>query len=102
MSVLRPVRTVDAVGVEQVRSRIRQIAVPDAIGVFREADARYLVMPGRIEETQLDPLGILGEQREIDAAAIPGGAQRIRPARPELGAHPRLSLPRSCPNTNLA
>ena len=38
---------------------------------------------GRIEQAQLDPGRVLGKQREVDADAVPGGAERIRRAGPD-------------------
>ncbi len=67
---------VDAIAVEQARKDVRQIAVPDLVGVFGEVDPLDLATAVRIEQTELDPLGIGGEEREIDAAAVPGGPER--------------------------
>ena len=86
MPVLRPVGTMHAIAVQQIGPRVRQIGVPDLVGVFGQPDARHLVVAGGIEEAEIDRLGILREQREIDALAVPGGAQRIGPPRPDIGA----------------
>ena len=76
VAVLRVVGAVDAVAVELPGPHVGQIAVPDLVGVFGQRDAVGLAPALLVEEAQLDLGGIGGEQREIDAAAIPR-----RPAR---------------------
>jgi hypothetical protein len=41
-----------------------------------------LATPLIVEEAELDLLGMEREEREVDPATIPGGAPRIRFARP--------------------
>ena len=77
-------RPVDAVAVKQVRPRVRQIAVPDLVGIFRKHDARLLLAAGAVEQAQFDLFGMRRKKREIDAPAVPGRAQRIGTARPHL------------------
>src|SRR5712672_188645 len=72
MSSLRFVWTICAIAVGQSRRRIRQIAVPDLVGVFRHCIARDLVPPRRLEQAQVDPFGMCGEHREIDTKPVPG------------------------------
>jgi hypothetical protein len=52
------VRTIDPVAVQLSRANIRQIAVPDLVGVFRERNAFGLRATGRIEEAEIYPLGV--------------------------------------------
>ena len=84
VAVLRVVRPVDAgsrragpaarrAGSNARRSRCARAA----------RRARISRRPLRIEQAQLDALGVLGEQREVDARAVPGGAEGIGPAAPE-------------------
>ena len=84
MSFLGPVGAVDAVAVEQAGPRLRQVAVPDLVGALAQLDALQLAPAGRVEEAQLDALGVLREQREVDALRRPRSrrAGRVGPARP--------------------
>ena len=83
-----PVRRVEgpvnAIAVKQVRASIGQIGVPDFVGIFGQHDARFLTAAGAIEQAQLDLFGMRRKDREIDALAVPGRAERIRPTRPHL------------------
>ena len=65
----------------------RQVAVPVERGPLGELDPLLVVLV--VEQAQLDPLRVLGEQREVRAAPVPRRAQRERPTRPDLshGAH---------------
>ena len=58
MSIRRVVRPVNAVAVKEVWTRIRQIGVPDFIGVFREHDPRFFAVARAIEQAQLDLFGV--------------------------------------------
>src|SRR5262245_5226086 len=83
VAVIGIVRPVNAVGVDQAWPRIRQVAVPDKVGALPELDALGLAPAARVEQTQLHALGVFREQREVDPAAVPGGAKRIRAATPD-------------------
>src|SRR5207237_10127851 len=48
--IRRIVWSVDAVAVKEVRASIRQVSVPDFIGVFRKHDPRLLAVPRAIEQ----------------------------------------------------
>ena len=74
-----------AIAVDQAGARIRQIAVPDLVGAFRQIKPRDLAAARGIEQTKLDAFGVGREHREIGAQAVPGGAQRIGIAAIELG-----------------
>jgi hypothetical protein len=52
--------------------------VPHLVGVLGQRHAVDLAPSGAVEDAQLDALGMRREQREIGAAAVPRGAQRIR------------------------
>ena len=84
MSGGRVIRPVHAIAVELVGPRLRQIAVPHLVRVFRKRDARLLGLPGPVEQAQLDFFGMRREQREIDALAVPARAERIRQPGPHL------------------
>ena len=71
---VRIIGTVDTVTVKEPRTRLRQIGMPDVIGLLLNVEPCHLVRTSWIEETQLDSLGMLGEEREIDSSPIPGGA----------------------------
>jgi hypothetical protein len=78
-------RTGDAVAVPLSRTDLRQIDVPDVIRVLNQGDARRLGELGPVEQAQLHAGGVLGEEGEVDAGAVPGRAERIRLA--GLGLH---------------
>src|ERR1700751_1035293 len=84
MTVRRIERAVHAVAVKQVRTGIRQINVPDLVGVFRKRDPRLLMTAGSIEQAQLDVLGVSRKNREVDALAVPRGPERAGATRPHL------------------
>ena len=95
---VRRVGPVHAVAVELARPHVGQVAVPDHVGLLGQRDRqRFDFGVGRIEQAELDSRRMLGEQREVDADAVPGRAQRIRRARPDaqivLG-HRRVTIPK--------
>src|SRR5512140_2592782 len=67
MAFVRRVGAMDAIAVQQARSRFRQVAVPDLVGALAQRDALQLASSGGIEDAELHPLRELREQREIDA-----------------------------------
>src|SRR5690606_28836281 len=81
------VGAVHAVAIDEPGARLRQVAVPDLVGALVERDAPDLVASVVVEQAQLDQQRVAREQREVDAFAVPGGAQRIRPARPRAIGH---------------
>ena len=58
-----------------------QIAVPDVAVDFVEVDP--LLAAVLADKAQLDPLGNLGEQREVRACAVVGGAKGVARSRPD-------------------
>src|SRR5581483_8755086 len=93
----RVVRPVDPKAVPPSRARLGQIAMPHLVGALLERDARPLVVAVRpVEEAELDAGRALGEEREVDARAVPGRAERIGLAGPDPHARAieRLSLAR--------
>jgi len=87
MTALRVVWTVGAIAVDRAGFGIWQIAVPDLIGVFGHGETRDFAPAGRIEQAQIDPLGMGGEDREICSEAVPCGTQRIRLAGQQVGGN---------------
>jgi hypothetical protein len=84
MTLLRLIRAMDPIAVELAGSRFGQVAVPDLIGLLGQADALQLAPTATIEEAQLDGLGRLGEQGEVDAGAVVAGPQGVGASRPHL------------------
>ena len=78
---LRLVRPVDAVAVALPGPDARQVAVPVERVALGQLDAR--LCPVVVEEAQLDSFGVLGEEREVRALAVPGRAERERRPGPD-------------------
>ncbi len=76
MAVLRIVRTINTVAVDQPRVSVGQIAVVDLVGVFRKLDTLQLHFTGRIEQAEFDFGGVGREQGEVDAQTVPAGTER--------------------------
>ena len=60
-----------------------QVAVPVSARRAGHLDPRLLAVV--VEQAQLHALGVLGEDREVGAVAVPGRAERERPAGPDFG-----------------
>ena len=58
----------------------REVPVPVEGGPLRQVDARLAVLA--VEQAELDAGGVLAEQREVGAGAVPGGAEGKGPPRP--------------------
>ena len=87
------VRAVDAIAVELVRPGVRQEAVPDHVGLLGQRDpTRFFRRVGRVEQAQFDLGRVRGEEREVDADAGPGRAERIGIAGPDSHALAELQL----------
>jgi hypothetical protein len=78
MAVWRIVRPIDTIAVDQSGTRVGKVAVPDGVGVLRQRDAIDFAPPARIEQTELDLFRVFGEERKVDAGAVPGRAERVR------------------------
>src|SRR5262245_35824499 len=84
MPLRRLVRTMNPVAVELAELDIRQVAMPDLVGLLRQLDPlRLLGRRAGVEKTQLDLRGMLREQREVDPHPVPGGPERIRTTQPD-------------------
>lgn len=75
--------------VEQTRTGVGEIAVEDLVGLLRQLYARDLASAGRVEQAEVDLLGVGGEHREVDPEPVPGRAERIGRTAFERG-HPSL------------
>src|SRR6516162_3458862 len=74
----RLVRTLNAIAIDRAGMHIRQVAVPDLVGVFGQLEARRLALTGFVEQAELDTRRIGRKQREVRPLAVPGGAKRMR------------------------
>ncbi|MNV94385.1 hypothetical protein D3C71_1891740 [compost metagenome] len=72
--VLRVVRAMGAVAIDQPGLSVRQIAVPDLIGAFRQIEAAQFLAAFRVEQAQFHAGGVGGEDREVHAQPIAGCA----------------------------
>jgi hypothetical protein len=86
MAVARLIGPINTISIERARPCIRQIAVPDLIGVLWQRHTIDLAYTRGIEEAELHSLGMPREQGEVDALTVPGRTQRIGFARPDAGA----------------
>ena len=66
-----------AVAVDRAGARVRQVAVPDFVGVLGQADAFDLALAAGVEQAELDLGRVGGEQGEVDPQPVPRGAKRI-------------------------
>jgi hypothetical protein len=79
------------VTVQLAGPHLRQIGMPDLIGLLRQHHAVDLAPSFGVEQAQLDLLGMLREQREIHAFSIPGCPQRVRATGPNGKAGHQVS-----------
>ena len=88
VTLLRRPGPVDAVPVALARPDAGQVAVPVVSRHARQLVAGLDV--GLVEEAQLDSLRVLGGEREVRPAAVPGGTERKRVSgpRPHRGTLP--------------
>jgi hypothetical protein len=83
MAVLRIVRTMDPVAVELAGLQIGEVAVPDHVCRFGQADlVRLLFRVGGVEQAQFHLRRMFGKDREIHTRAVPRSTQRVRSPRP--------------------
>src|SRR5262249_19476841 len=72
------VRTVHSISIELAWPHVGEITMPDLVGSLANVDAeRFDGVMFAIEETELDTRRVLGGDREVDALAVPGCAERI-------------------------
>jgi len=84
----RLVRPVNSIAIDLARPRIRQVSMPDLMCLLGQRDPmRFALRSARLEQTQLNPGRVLGEDREIDATLPAGRTEGRRITRPD--AHTR-------------
>ena len=86
-----------AVGAQPVPLTDRDVAdvtEPHAMGLLRQRDPTLgpAAARGRVEQTQLDPVGVTGEHRHVDTPGVGMNTQWMRTR--EVGGHPRQSAGR--------
>ena len=77
MAIAWVVRSVDAIAINRAWPRIWKVAVPHLVGVLGELDPFELAAACVVEQAKLDLCRVGGEQRKIDAEAIPRRAARV-------------------------
>jgi hypothetical protein len=78
VAALRGEGAVDPVAVQLARVDVRQVAVPDHVGLLGQRDRHRLGLGiERVEQAELDAGRVLREDGEVDADAVPRGAERI-------------------------
>ena len=75
------IRAVGAEAIEQPDLRVRQVTVPHLVGEFGQRISCDLPLALWIEQAEIDALRVRGEDREVRAEPVPGGAERIGRAR---------------------
>ena len=75
----------DPVAVALARPHARQVDVPVVRRPLADLDALLAVLV--VEQAELDARGVLAEEGEVRAAAVPGGAERKRPPGPHGATH---------------
>src|SRR5258708_28402228 len=73
----RLIRPMDAVSINSGRSNMRQITVPNLVGVFRKCDSLEFTFAPLVEQTQLDFCRVSREKGEVRTLAVPGCAARM-------------------------
>ncbi len=68
---------VHAIAVDRAGPRIRQVAVPDLVGVFGQGDPLDLAVAPGIEQAELDLGRMRREQGEVDAEPVPCRTERV-------------------------
>ncbi len=87
MPLVRDVGPAHPVSVELAGSDTRDVAMPLERGLMTQLDLG--LRPVLIEQAQHDRLGVLGEQREVRAAPVPGRTEGKRIAWPDVHAGTR-------------
>jgi len=71
MALLGSVWTVNSVSVQLAWARLREVTMPDHVGLLEEWNARGLSFARSVEQTQLHLLGVLRVEREVYALSVP-------------------------------
>ena len=75
MPVIRGIRAVGAKAIDHPGLRFRHESVKDIAGAAWQVKARDFLLAGGIEQTQLDALGVVRPDRDIDAIALDMSAE---------------------------
>ena len=82
---LGSVGTVGAQAVELARTQVGEVAVPDLVGELGQRDPLDLAPALGVEQAELDAAGVGGEDRDVHARSVPGGAERERQSGRDTG-----------------
>src|SRR6266581_622835 len=88
MTLVGLVGTMHAIAVELSRPDLGEMNMTEEKSAFRQGETCELERSRFVEQTELDLLGMRGEQCEVAPTAFRGGPERIR--RPRGHAHLRL------------
>jgi hypothetical protein len=77
VALFRRIGAIGAEAVELAGASMRQIAVPDLVGAFRQRIARQLLAARGVEQAEVHAFGIGREHRKIDAQTVKGRAERV-------------------------
>ena len=83
MALFRGVGAVHPISIQLAGAHLGQVAVPDHVGLLGKRNAKGLAFSSNVEQAELHFLGVLGVECEVDALAVPGRSQGIRPAGPD-------------------
>jgi hypothetical protein len=85
MALLGSIRAVDTVSIQLAGTHFWQIPMPHHVSLLGKRDAKRLPPSGVVKQAKLHFLPVLGVQCEVNAFSVPGGSQRVGPARPHNG-----------------
>ena len=71
------ISTVNAVTIDGAGTDVREIAMPDLVGVLGKLDTIELAATGLVKDSNFDFCGVGGKKRKIGAATVPGSASRV-------------------------
>ncbi len=86
MAKLWFIRSRNTIAVQGARPQSRHVTMPDLIGVFGKHQSLNFALTRGIEQAQFNFFGMSGEQRKIDAFAVPGCTEWIGFAWPYASA----------------
>jgi len=75
MPVIRGIKAMRAQAIDHPGLRFRHESVKDIAGTAWQVESRDFLLTGRVEQTQLDALGMMRPDRDIDAIALDMSAE---------------------------
>src|SRR5205807_2355208 len=72
LALLWSIRTVNTISIQLSRTHLRQVAMPDHIGLLRKWNTKRLPFSRHVEKAKLNFFSMLRIQRKVYALAIPG------------------------------